>query len=248
MKIFNVYTDQNKAVQDAFDMLTAKIHINNSQNRFKTFVLTSCRPEEGKTSMAISLSISIAHSGWKVLLVDADLRKPIAAKRLNKGSEFGLSDYLTGKLEFSEALCDTNITNLSYLPCGTDCVYPVELFCSARFQELIDKAQNRFDFVLFDTPALESVIDAGIIASKVDASLLIAETGATKLTNIKRAKEQLENLNANIMGVVLNKVKRHQYRKYYSSYNYFNKTERFFKKKKILLPSGTSKRNMSTKL
>ncbi|EQB22194.1 hypothetical protein UNSWDHB_476 [Dehalobacter sp. UNSWDHB] len=229
LKTFNVYDNQNKAVQDAFDMLTAKIHINNSQKKLKTFALTSCRPGEGKTSLAISLAISIAHSGWRVLLVDGDMRKPTASKRLSKETQMGLADYLAGKIEFSEAVSETNITNLFYFACGTDCLNPVELLCSARFQELINKARSRYDFVLFDTPALEIVADANIIASNVEATLIVVEAGSTSLVNIKRVKEQLENLNANILGVVLNKVKKHEYKRYFSSYNYFHKKNGFFK-------------------
>lgn len=222
LKTFNVYDNQNKAVQDAFDMLTAKIHINNSQKKLKTFALTSCRPGEGKTSLTISLAISIAHSGWKVLLVDGDMRKPTASKRLNEGALVGLSDYLSGKVDFSEAVSDTNITNLSYLACGSDCLNPVELLCSARFRDLLERANSRYDFVLFDTPAMESVVDAAIIASNVEATLIVVETESTSLPNIKRVKGQLENLNANIIGVVLNKVKKYEYKRYFASYNYFH--------------------------
>lgn len=239
LKTFNVYDNQSKAVQDAYDMLTARIHINNSNTKLKTFVLTSCNPEEGKTSLAISLSISMAHSGWKVLLVDADMRKPTAAKRLNKGSQLGLSDYLSGKIEFNESISETNITNLTYLSCGSDYINPVELLCSLRFQELLNKAQSRYDFVLFDTPALESVVDGAIVASKTEATLLVVEMGSTSLKSIKRAKEQLEDLNANLIGVVLNKVKKRDYKRYLGSYNYFFNTERFFNKeaKKNHMPS-----------
>lgn len=206
--------------------------------------MISCRPEEGKTSLAISLSISMAHSGWKVLLVDADMRKPPAAKRLNQEFQLGLSDYLTGKIEFSEALSETNITNLTYLSCGLEQSNPVELLCSSRFQELIEQAQSDYDFVLFDTPALESVVDGAIVASKVDASLMVVEMGSTKMKSVTRAKEQLESINAVILGVVLNKVKKHDYKRYYGSYNYFLNTKRSFikrrKKKYVPLDSGTT--------
>lgn len=230
MKTFNVYDNNNQAVQNAYDMLTARIHINSKE--LKTFVLTSCNPKEGKTSLAISLAISIAHSGWKVLLIDADMRKPTAAKRLNNGSQLGLSDYLTGIIEFSEAISETNIANLTYLSCGSDYINPVELLCGVRFQELFDQTQNMYDYVLFDTPALESVADGAIISSKADAVLLVAEMGSTTLKSLKRSKEQLETLNANILGVVLNKVKKRDYKRYVGSYNYFFDVESFFKKER----------------
>lgn len=248
MKTFNIYNNDNKAVQAAFDMITAKILINNKQKPQKTFVLTSCLPGEGKTSLAISLAIAIANSGWKALLVDADMRKPTVSKRLNTEAQLGLSDYLAGKIDLSKTVSETNITNLTYLPCGSDYKNPVELLCSVRFQELIDKTQNGFDFVLFDTPALESVMDAAIVASKVEETLLVVEMGTATLKSIKRVKEQLERLNAHIYGVVLNKVPKSDYRRYFGSFDYFFKTERFFKKeyKKRESTSDKSTRNKAT--
>lgn len=231
-KTFNVYDNENQAVQDAYAMLTANIHISNGQNTLTTFALTSCNPEEGKTSLAISLAITMANSGWKVLLVDADMRKPTAAKRLNKGTIFGLSDYLTGDVELKDALCETNIANLTYFSCGNDHSNPIGLLCSVRFEELRDKARNEYNYVLFDTPALTSVMDGALIASKVDATLLVVKMGLTTLTSLKRVKEQLENLNANILGAVLNKVKKRDYKLYFESYNYFFNSKRFLKKKR----------------
>lgn len=234
--ILSVYDNPNKVVQDAYDMLTAKIHINNSQKKIKTLAITSCRSGEGKTSLSISLAISIAHSGWKVLLIDSDMRKPTASKRLNKDTQLGLSDYLARKENLNKVISETNITNLSYLACGSDCLNPVELLCSFSFQEMIEHINKQYDFVLFDTPAMESVADATIIASKVDATLLVVETGVTSLKNIKRNKEQLESLNASILGVVLNKMKKTEYKRYFSSYNYFNKLLSLRKRKKKNIP------------
>lgn len=232
MKTFNVYDNDNQAVQDAYAMLTANIHISNDQNMLRTFSLTSCNPEEGKTSIAINLAITMAQSGWKVLLVDADMRKPTAAKRLNKKSQLGLSDYLAEDVELNDTLSETNITNFIYCSCGNDHRNPIGLLCSVRFEELLDKVKNDYDIVLFDTPALTTVVDGAIVSSKVDATLLVVKMGVTTLTSLKRVKEQLEKLNANILGVILNKVKKRDYKIYFGSYNYFFDSQRFLKKKK----------------
>jgi len=231
-KTFNVYNNVNQAVQDAYAMLTANIYISNDQQPLKTLVMTSCNPEEGKTSLAISLAITMAQSDWKVLLIDADMRKPTAAKRLNEESKLGLSDYLSEKVEFDDVLSETNIPNFTYCSCGNDHRNPIGLLCSARFEELVEKVKNEYDIVLFDTPALTSVVDGAIVASKVDATLLVVKMGVTNLTSLKRVKEQLEKLNANILGVVLNKLKKRDYKTYFGSYNYFFNSKRFFKKKK----------------
>lgn len=231
MKLFNVYDHENQAVQEAYAMLTANIQVSNSKNGLRTIALTSCNPKEGKTSLAISLSITMANFGWNVLLIDADMRKPTSAKRMNEGSQQGLADYLEGEVELDEALTETNITNFTYFSCGNDNPNPVGLLCSARFEELVDKVKNDYDIVLFDTPALSSVGDGGIVAAKVDATLLTVKMGLTALTSLKRVKKQLEELNANILGVVLNKVKRRDYKRYFESYNYFFNSKQFQSKK-----------------
>ena len=232
MKLFNVYDHKNRAVQEAYAMLTANIHVSNNKNELKTIALTSCNPREGKTSLAINLSIAMAQSGWNVLFIDADMRKPSAAKRLNMGSQRGLSDYLMGEVELRDVLNRTNIPNLTHCSCGSDNPNPIGLLCSSRFRKLVGIVRNDYDIVLVDTPALSSVGDGGVVASKVDAILLTVKMGLTTLTSLKRVKEQLEELDANILGVVLNKVKKRDYKIYFESYNYFFNPKKFFKKKK----------------
>jgi len=220
-KTVKVYDNKNEAVKDAYAKLTANIHMSNDRKVLKTFVLTSCNPQEGKTFLAISLAATMAQAGWNVLLVDADMRKPTAAKRLNQGSIFGLSDYLMGEVDFIDALCETNITNLTYLTCGNGHPNSMGLLCSTHFEILISNARNSYDIVLFDTPALTSAVDGTIVASKVDATLLVVKMGVTTLTTLKRVKGQLENLNTNILGVVLNNMKKRDYKRYFAFYNYF---------------------------
>lgn len=244
MKTFNVYNNNNKAVQEAYEMLTASIHILNNQNKLKALALTSCNPGEGKTSLAINLAVSMAQAGWRVLLVDADMRKPTAAKRLNEGKQIGLTDYLTGDVELADAISETNVSNLTYLSSGSDKMNPVELLCSSRFDELMDKLRTEYDFILFDTPALETVVDGTIIASKVDATLIVVKMDHTTLKSLVRAKEKLESLNVNILGVILNKMKKRDYKRYFNSYNYFFNTKRFLKeksKRNIPLDEGNPK-------
>lgn len=220
-KTFHVYDQDNQAVQDAYAMLTANIHLNEREHRYKTLALTSCKPRVGKTTIAISLAIAMAGAGWKVLLVDGDMRKPPSDKRLGDESLLGLSDYLAGEAELRDTLCRTNIHNLTYLHGGESRQNPIGLLCSTRFEELSRVAKEEYHFVVFDTPALSSVVDASLIAARVDATLLVVEMGETSLDSLVPAKEQLEKVNANIMGIVLNKVKKYDYKKYFGSFDYF---------------------------
>lgn len=224
MKNSNVYDQENRAVQDAYALLTANVHFSSGKEKnIKTITLTSWMPNVGKTTVAINLAISLSRSGWNTLFVDVDIRKPIGYKRLSTGEYLGLSDIIEDGISLTKSISSTNIANLSYLSCGKDNDNPIELLCSPGFSEFIVEVREIYDFVVFDTPALSSVIDGALVSSKTDGVILVAQMGKTKLTNLHRAKEQLEKANANIIGVVINKVKRRDYIKYVESYNYFKR-------------------------
>lgn len=231
-KNFNVYNQENKAVQDAYGLLTANVHFTNGDKTVKTITICSGTPSVGKTTIAINLAISMSRLGWKILLIDTDLRKPNSYKRLNQQLKYGLSDIMEGDMQFNEALCNTDIPNFYYLSSGENCINPLEVMSSAKFEELISEVKEQFDFVLFDTPALLSVIDGALVASKTDASIIIAEMGVTTLTVLNRVKDQLAKANVNILGVVLNNIKKRDYVKYVQSYNYFLDNKHFEKRKK----------------
>lgn len=231
-KTFNVYNQENRAVQDAYAMLTANIHLSGINKQYRSLAITSCKPKVGKTSIAITLAITMAGSGWKVLLVDGDLRRPTAGKRLGGDSLLGLSDYLSGDHDLQEVLCQTNITNLTFLHSGEDQRNPIGLLCNTRFEELNRIAKEDYDFVIFDTPSLSSVVDASLIAAKVDATLLVVEIGETSINSLRPAKQQLEKVNATILGVVLNKVKKNDYKKFFGAFDYFMDGKKFLKKSK----------------
>lgn len=236
-KTFNVYNHENRAVQDAYAMLTANIHLSGNDKSNKSLAITSCKPKVGKTSIAITLAITMARSGWKVLLVDGDMRRPIEGKRLGgnslgEDSLVGLSEYLSGGYKLSDVLCQTNIENLSYLYSGENDKNPIGLLCSTRFEELNSKVKEEYDYIIFDTPSLSSVVDASLIAAKVDATLLVVELGETSINSLRPAKQQLEKVNANILGVVLNKVKKNDYKKFLGAFDYFMDARKFKNKSK----------------
>lgn len=240
-KTFNMYSHENQAVQDAYAMLAANINLNSSERKIKSIVMTSCKPRVGKTSLAINLAIMMAQSGWKVLLVDADLRKPSNSKRLNDEELGGLSEYLAGESKLFDVTYQTSVHNLSYISCGGNYQNPIGLLCSANFDEMMDKVRNEYDFIIFDTPSLATVADASFVAAKVDTSILVVEMGQTNLETLKKAKEQLEKVNADILGVVLNKVNKSEYVNYFEAYDYFfrgDKPRKKLGKKKPTLRLG----------
>ena len=230
---FEIYNQNNSVVEEAFSFLKANFNFANVDKKYKSLALLSSNPREGKTTIAINLAINFAKGGVKTLLVDTDLRKPANGKRLSEGVKKGLSNYITEELKFEDIIMKSNIDSLDYLSCGSKVVNPSALLSSNVFEEFIDEVASKYDLVIFDTPAITSVPDGYIVASKADATLLTIKAGEVKLPKLKRVKEQLEKANANVVGVVLNKVVQSEYRKSFEAYDYFTDDSKFTKGIKV---------------
>lgn len=188
----------------------------------QVILFTSCTPNEGKSSVAFNLAASIAETGKKVVLVDADLRKSVMAGRYKVGAvEAGLTHYLAGQCKLDEVLSQTDIENMDILLSGQYAPNPAELLGTDKFAKLIEKLRKDYDYILIDTPPLGSVIDSAIVARVVDGAVLVVENNAISYRFAQGVKEQLTKSNCRILGAVLNKVameKKGYYGKYYGKY------------------------------
>lgn len=188
----------------------------------KVIAITSCTPNEGKSSVTMNLAVSLADAGKKVLLIDADLRKSVLVGRTKvKESIKGLTHYLSKQAALIEVICATNVKNLHIVYAGPVPPNPAELLGGKHFRELLISLRKVYDYILVDTPPLGSVIDSAIIAEECDGSIMVIETGVISYRFAQDVKRQLEKSNCPILGVVLNKVdmsKQGYYGKYYSKY------------------------------
>ena len=206
VEVFKRVNRKNKDVKYAYSSLIGNIHLKCKERDIKTILITSCNQKEGKTLMATDLAVFMAMMGKKTLLVDMDLRKPFSEKRLEQSSVYGIYEYITQFADLKDILSKTNIDNLFYLCSGRVNGNPMSILCSEKLNSFIVKSRDEYDCVIFDTPALDDVGDAIILAAKVDATILVAEVGFTRIVDIIKAQEQLNRVNANIIGVVLNKT------------------------------------------
>jgi len=184
----------------------------------KTIVVTSTGPGEGKTLIASNLAIAFAQAGQRVLLVDADMRRPRVHDVFSMEQEPGLSNLLVGSSKTSEAVTQTTVQGLWVLGAGRTPPNPPELLSSQRFHDLVVSLRDHFDWVVIDTPPIMAVCDAALIAR--DATGVIYVVGA-EMTNRHTAQsglEQLERANARLIGAVLNRVDLNRHAYYYSQY------------------------------
>jgi capsular exopolysaccharide synthesis family protein len=189
----------------------------------KTILVTSSGPQEGKTTTAISLAETIAGGGSRVLLVDADLRRPRIHRTFGLQNDRGLSNLIVGDGTLEEVAVSTEAPNLWVLQAGPVPPNPAELLHTAAFSELLKRMSSRFDRVVVDAPPTGVVADPVIISTQVDGTLFVIRAGHTSRDLAKRTIRSLTDVNARVLGVVLNRVDltRPGYGGHYYTYGYY---------------------------
>lgn len=202
---------------------TLRTNIQFSGSDIKNVLITSTAPNEGKSTVSLSLAQAFAESGKRTCYIDADIRKSVIVSRYRIGVRtVGLSQILTGQVDFQDAIYKTNFEYLDLVFPGPYSPLPTELFedeMCARFFQYIE--EQNYDFVVIDSPPLGTVIDAAILSRFADGVALVVESEVTTNKIFKRVKTQLDKTEAKFLGVILNKVKMNKgsyYSSYYGSY------------------------------
>jgi succinoglycan biosynthesis transport protein ExoP len=193
----------------------------------KVIMVTSARPQEGKTTTSINTAIVLAQKGVRVLLIDGDLRRPSVHKTLGMGPRSGLSNVLTGSATVQQTVVASPVLpNLFILPAGTPPPNPAELLASTNMRDLIMELRDQFDHIVIDTPPTLSVTDAVVLSPRADATILVIRSGQTTKQALRRARDILTQVNAHVAGVLLNAVDLtspdyYYYYEYQGKYNHY---------------------------
>lgn len=172
-----------------------------------TVALTSYCASEGKTTISFQLAASLAQMGKRVLLMDADLRKSVLAKRLRvKGKVEGLSHYLSGMSTAGDLIYETDLPELFIMFAGVRVPNSAEVLGSAQFKRLIPALKETFDYVIVDAAPLGQVIDCAIIAPELDGVLMVIDVTRNSYKLERRIKQQLEKSGGKVLGAVLNRI------------------------------------------
>jgi succinoglycan biosynthesis transport protein ExoP len=224
---------------EAFRALRTNLQFLRLEKKGKVFLITSAFVQEGKTVNAINLALIMAQAGNKVLLVDADLRKPLVHKYYGLNIGPGLTDYVLGNYRRHEVtntisdilLGDFGIDDILKTPgmdtlhivtAGTKPPNPSEILASNRFKAFLKEASNDYNFIFIDAPPVMPVADASDIAAFADGVILVYMTGKIGRGVLKRVKANLENVDAKLTGVILNRVKSDAGPEYYQYHSYYN--------------------------
>jgi len=179
--------------------------------QLSTLMFTSAAPGEGKTTVASNVAVVFASQGKRVLLIDADMRNPSVHRLFNFVNHRGLTNLLTeNKTTIQDVVHRTTKKNLFVLTCGLIPPNPSELLASKRMDQLIENLKKHFDMIIFDLPPILAVTDAQVMANKTDGTVFVIRDGVAEKQSLYKAKELLEHVHANVIGVVYNDKKREE--------------------------------------
>jgi len=205
------FHDSKSPVAEQYSTLRTNIQALSTNKPIKAIAITSSIHGEGKTITAINLAISMAHDLNKksILLVDADLRRGRISKYLGINSEVGLSDLISNGTNVDEALLNIGIDNLTLLPAGKVPHNPAELLGSIKVKNLINLLKAKYDYIIFDTPPIVHVTDAGILGAQTDGVVMVIQADRTQRGVVKTAEGLLKQAQVKLLGYILTNIQYH---------------------------------------
>jgi succinoglycan biosynthesis transport protein ExoP len=216
--------DVRSPVTEAYRHLRTSLLLSSAGQPPKTILVTSSQPSEGKTTTAVNTAVILAQTGVEVLIIDCDLRRPRVHTHFNLSNARGVTNYLSGDTD-TDTLLQTyeKLPNLKIMTSGPIPPNPAELLGSDEMRKLVNKMSERFTHIIIDSPPTISFTDSSILSTMVDGVMLVVHGGKSSRAVVRRAKQQLLDIGANLYGVVLNNVKlegsnSYYYYGYYSSY------------------------------
>lgn len=205
-------------ISEQYRTIRTNIQYSSVDKEMKSIVVTSSGAMEGKSTTIANLAVVFAQQGKKVLLVDADLRKPTVHYTFQLMNTVGLTNILTKQASLLEAVQETDVEDLNVLTAGPIPPNPAELLASVSMEYLVKEASENFDLILFEAPPILAVTDAQVLANLTDGSILVTSSGTTDKDNAIKAKELLQNAKAKLLGAVLNNKKVTRDSQYYYYY------------------------------
>ncbi|CAM4139337.1 CpsD/CapB family tyrosine-protein kinase [Paenibacillus alkaliterrae] len=203
---WNLITEKNpkSPISEGYRMLRTNIEFSTINDKLKIIMVTSSKPSEGKSITCANLAVTFAQANKRVLVIDADLRKPAQHHIFTISNQKGLTTALLGQKELQDVIQHTNTENLSVLAAGPTPPNPSELLSSNRMEALLEKVRETYDVIIIDTPSIMLVTDAQLVASQSDGVVLVVDSGKIKKDAVLKAKAYLDHVNAKLIGVVLN--------------------------------------------
>ena len=205
-------------ISEQIRTLRTNILFTPSDVKIKRLLITSSEQGEGKSTVSANLAVSFAQAGYKTLLIDTDLRRPSQHRIMEVPNVKGLSNILAGQISEKEALVETPVSSLHFIPSGPIPPNPAELLGSATMAQTLSLLEGMYDMIILDAPPVLAVADAQILSDKVDGTLLVVNSRKAHKEKVIEANEQLKKSAAKTLGVVLNDIDKKEAGNYYYYY------------------------------
>ncbi|MBI4459022.1 MAG: polysaccharide biosynthesis tyrosine autokinase [Acidobacteria bacterium] len=212
---------KRSTLAEAFRSLRTSVLLSTAERPPRVLLVTSAQPGEGKTTITLNLAISLSQLGGRVLLIDADMRRPCMHKVFKLFDVTGLASYLTGQEEWRAAIQQTGVPNLDLMACGPIPPNPAELLSSERMRTFIQEAAGEYGFIVIDSPPILHVTDARILARLAEGTVLVVKGASTPREVARRAQLHCRDVGANVVGVILNNLDVRTGDYYYYYYRYY---------------------------
>ena len=212
--MFIVQKNPKSIAAEAYRSLKTNIQYSSFDKEYKTIVITSSNPGEGKSTTSGNLALTLAEGESRVLLVDCDMRKPSMHKNFRVTNTYGIADILLQRKKVMDVAHMYN-KNLSIITAGQVPPNPAEMLGSKAMSAFLEEMKEHFDYIILDTPPVQVVADAQILSTKVDGTIIVVRAGVTKKEDVNDTVNTLKKVNANIIGTVLHAVDNSRNKYYY---------------------------------
>ena len=212
--MFIVQKNPKSIAAEAYRSLKTNIQYSSFDKEYKTIVITSSNPGEGKSTTSGNLALTLAEGESRVLLVDCDMRKPSMHKNFRVTNTYGIADILLQRKKVMDVAHMYN-KNLSIITAGKVPPNPAEMLGSKAMSAFLEEMKEHFDYIILDTPPVQAVADAQILSTKVDGTIIVVRAGVTKKEDVHDTVNILKKVNANIIGTVLHAVDNSKNKYYY---------------------------------
>ncbi|MDW4067064.1 tyrosine-protein kinase [Staphylococcus saprophyticus] len=213
-----VHDKPKSTVSEKFRGIRSNIMFSNAENEINSLLVTSEKPASGKSTISANIAVTYAQAGYKTLIIDGDMRKPTQHYIFDLSNNSGLSNLIINKTTYSESIKETRVDNLAILTAGPTPPNPSELIASSKFEDIFDELVIQYDFIVVDTPPVNTVTDAQIYAQTVGNCVLVIDAEKNNKNEVKKAKDLLGKAGGKLLGAVLNKMPVDKNSSYYYYY------------------------------
>lgn len=213
-----VHDKPKSTVSEKFRGIRSNIMFSSAEKEIQSLLITSEKPSSGKSTISANIAVTYAQAGYKTLIIDGDMRKPTQHYIFDLPNNSGLSNLIVNKATYTESIKETKVQNLSILTAGPTPPNPSELIASTQFDEIYNELLSDYDFIVVDTPPVNTVTDAQVYAQTIQNCALVIDVEKNNKNEVKKAKDLINKAGGKLLGAILNKTAIDKSSSYYYYY------------------------------